>query len=352
MGAGFAKFYEDLPDADAIFAYDTVKEVKVLDRRLGLIYYTVLLMVLFYIVIYVFMIRQQYLDTEKTTGWILGKVVNPAHDEQGLPWDIMDSVTNPGEQGAVFIPTRVLVTRQQVQEGYCESKLHPCGSPEDCDIGNEALQKPECSNGFCMRRQWCPAQDPGAPETETHYVNFKSYDIWFQTNLHYHKFMLDVSTTDETESVRYPQPHANTYPVHDLLRMANVDAEAIKDYGCILTVNNIFDCDLNLHQCEVSLDSQNIDTKTGFNYVQNHFYMDGGVRKRDSYRFYGIRIVTFATGIGKRTSFANIVLQVSSAIALLSCAQTAADVFLQYVVPERRHYIEAKVIPTEDFNEN
>jgi hypothetical protein len=101
---------ENMPDADVVFAYDTVKEVKVLDRRLGMIYYTVLMMVFFYIVIYVFMIKQQYLDTEKTTGWTLTKVVNPAHDEDGNPWDIMDSVTNPGEQGAVFVPTRVLVT--------------------------------------------------------------------------------------------------------------------------------------------------------------------------------------------------------------------------------------------------
>merc|ERR1719265_1814181 len=311
------------------------------------------MLVFFYIVIYVFMIKQPYLDKEKTTGWILTKVVNPAHDIDGdYPWDVMDSVTNPGEQGAVFVPTRALVTRGQVQEGYCESKLHACSAPEDCDIGDEALQKAECSNGFCMRRQWCPAQEAGGAETEEHNVDTSGYDVWFQTNLHYHKFMLDVSTTDETESIKYPQDHPNTFPVHDLLRMANIDPKSISDYGAVVAVNNIFTCDLNEHVCERSLETNNIDTTTGFNYVQNHFYMDGGVRKRDTFRYYGVRIVAFATGLGKKTSFANIVLQVSSAIALLSCAQTAADVFLQYLVPERRHYVELKVIPTEDFNED
>merc|ERR1719171_2889634 len=114
------KWTEDLPDADVVFAYDTVREVKVLDRRLGLVYYIVLLLIIMYVVIYVFMIKQQYLDSEKTSGWTITKVVNPAHDEEGNPWDIMDSVTNPGESGAVFIPTRVLVTKGQVQEGFCE----------------------------------------------------------------------------------------------------------------------------------------------------------------------------------------------------------------------------------------
>lgn len=350
MGAAFDKFQKDLPDADVVFAYDTVKEVKVLDRRLGGIFYAVLLMVIFYVVIYVFLIKQQYLDTEKTSGWVLSKVVNHAHDAEGIPWDIMDSITNPGEQGAVFIPTRVLATKGQVQDGYCESKIHPCAAPEDCDIGNDLEQKAECSNGFCMRRQWCPAQEAGTPETTEHFVNTRSYDIWLQTNLHYHKFMLDVSTTDELEPVRYPQKAANTYPVHDLLRMANLDIDHVKEYGAILSLNNVFICDLNAHKCEVDLDIQNVDSTTGFNYVQNFFYFDGETRKRDTYRFYGLRIITFATGIGKKTSFANIVLQVSSAIALLSCAQTAADVFLQYIVAERRHYVEMKVIPTEMFN--
>jgi len=341
----------DLPDADVVFAYDTVKEVKVLDRRLGIIYYVVLMLIIFYVVIYVFMIKKQYLDTEKTSGWVLTKVVNPAHDEDGNPWDIMDSVTNPGEQGAVFIPTRVVVTRGQVQEGYCESKLHPCKGPEDCDIGDEALQKSECSNGFCMRRQWCPAQEVGKPETTVSYVDIGGYDLWFQTNLHYHKFMLDVSTTDEPEPRKYPMNHPNTFPIHDILRMANIDPKDIKENGAIVAVNNIFDCELDSHVCQRSIEAINIDTKTGFNYIQNHFYMEGGVRKRDEFRYYGVRIVAFATGLGKATSFANVVLQVSSAIALLSCAQAAADVFLQYIVPERKHYVDMKVIPTEDFND-
>ncbi len=43
------KIWNSLPDADDLFAYDTVKEVRVLDRRLGLVYYTVLGLVVFYV---------------------------------------------------------------------------------------------------------------------------------------------------------------------------------------------------------------------------------------------------------------------------------------------------------------
>lgn len=349
MGNQFAKLQKY--DADDLFAYDTVKEVLVLDRRLGGVYYAVLLMVLFYVVIYVFMIKKQYLDTEKTTGWIVSKVTNPAFDKENNPWDMFDSVTNPGEQGAVFLPTRVLITRGQVQEGSCESPLLPCGADADCDLG-EQFQEAKCSNGRCMRRQWCPAEEVGKEYTEEHLINAKSYDIWFSTSLHYHKFMLDVSTTDELKSVRFPAEHANTYPLHDLLRMADVKLEEVEHLGAIISVTQMIDCDLDAFQCKLHLETGNVDSTSGFNYVHNYFYFDdSGVRKKDTFHFYGIRLIATAVGVGRQTSASNIILQVSSAIALLACAQQVADVFLQYLVPERRHYVEHKVLPTEDFNE-
>lgn len=339
-------------DADELFAYDTVKEVKVLDRRLGGIYYMVLMMVFFYIVIFVFMIKKQYLDEEKTSGWIISKVTNPAFDKSNIPWDIFDSVTNPGEQGAVFLPTRVLITRGQVQENSCESPQHECQSDADCDKGEE-LQVPKCANGRCVRRQWCPAEEVGQPHTEEHNVISKSYDVWFSTSLHFHKFMLDVSTTDEPKPIRYPLEHANTYPLHDLLRMADVKIEEVEQLGALISVTQFVTCDLDAFACQLQLQATNIDTSAGFNYVHNYFYFDeSGVRKKDAYHFYGIRIVATAVGVGKQTSASNIILQVSSAIALLACAQQAADIWLQYLVPERRHYVELKVIQTEDFNED
>lgn len=337
-----------LPDLDDLMAYDTVKEVRVLDRRLGFIYYFVLISVFFYVVIYVFLIRKQYLAEEKTTGLIITKVINTAHDNTDMPWDVFDAVTNPGEQGAAFVPTRVVVTKGQVQEGFCESPLHTCKSNHDCDIGNEELQQTTCSNGRCMRRQWCPAEELGKPNTQEYIVNSRTYDVWFETIIHFHQFQLDVASTDDKEPIRYPAEHANTYPLHDLMRFANVDMKSIERLGAIIQMNNIISCDLDAFVCKTQLVSSNIDTKTGFNYVQNYYYFENGIRKRDAYHFYGIRIIATATGFGTKTSVSNTVLQVSSAIALLTTAQTLADVFLQYVVPERNHYKAYKIQTTEE----
>jgi len=344
MGSFFGK----LSLGKVLVAYDTAKEVKVLDRRLGMVHGLGQLGVFLYILIYVFMVRREYFDTEKTNGLVLSKIIassDKAPDAKATqPWDISDFSANPGEQGAVFLPTRILSTRGQVQDGYCGSPLHPCKTAADCNVGSSPLQKAECSSGLCMRRQWCPAQDAKNSKTEVHYVDTQSYDIWFQTDLHFHRFELDVSTTEEKESIRWPATRANTYTMRDLLKMANVEAQDVKDYGAILTVNQLFECDLGEETCDVRLQIENVDGKSGFNYVRNHFYEVNGVRKRDTHRLYGIRLIASATGIGSKVSVAQIMLQVSCCVALMGLARLVADFVLVHLVPERRHYVQLKIL--------
>mmetsp|Transcript_6212 Transcript_6212/g.10328 ORF Transcript_6212/g.10328 Transcript_6212/m.10328 type:complete len:355 (+) Transcript_6212:172-1236(+) len=342
-------------DADEIFAYDSVKLVRVLDYRLGLVNRTMQFLITCYVVLYVFIIEKQYLDFEKTSGWILVRAMNQQKSDLGVTWDMYDRITNPGEQGAIFIPTRILVTKGQVDDAnvFCESFLHPCTQPDDCDIDNSLLQKKECVNGHCMRRQWCPAENPAVPSvTETHYLQLSEVELWFKAYVHFHKFSLDVATTDEKTEVMYPMKKANTYPLHDLLRMANLETEELIENGAVIMANVVLTCDFWSERCRSKVEVVNVDTKSGYNYVHARKYVENGVRKQDTIRMYGIRLTAFATGNGAMPSFSQIVLQVSSAIALLMLAQTTADIWLMHVVPERKHYTEQKVIQTEDFNED
>lgn len=343
--------WDRLPDPDDVFAYETVKWVRVLDRRLGLVYYSTVIVILLYVVLYVFIIEKQYLDFEKSSGWILVKVLNQQISDTGALWDSYERITNPGEQGAVFIPTRILITKAQNQQGFCESPLHNCTKDIDCDIGNELLQKSECApSGRCMRRQWCPHENVELPTTETQYIDYSEIELWFSTYVHYHNFKLDVATTDEKHEIVYPMRRANTYPLHDLIRMANLEPEEVVENGAVMIANALLDCDLDSGECESKVTAINGDTRSGFNYAYTHIYFEDGLRKRDLLRMYGIRILTFATGFGSKTSFAMIVLQVSSGIALMMMAQVVADAVLTNIIAERKHYTNQKIIQTEDFN--
>lgn len=349
----WARVKSHFPDLDSVLAYDTVKLVSVLDRRLGVVYYAVQFMIACYILIVVVLINKDYLAKEKSTGWILAKVMNPQVSNLGLSWDVYDRITAPGEQGAVFIPTRVLVTHQSQQEGqYCVSPLHNCTSNEDCDAGSVLPQHRECVDGFCMRFQWCPAEDPTAATTEIHYLDISQVELWFQSYVHFPQFQLDVSTMHESTPVRFPHKQANTYLLKDLLRMANLPEEELIENGAVIYLNNIFVCDLDANSCTRNVESLNVDTRTGFNHVISHHYEDGNIRRKDTFRMYGVRLMAFTTGLGSRISFSQVVLQLASAIAFLAMAETVADFYLMNIVPERHHYRQLKVVHTEDFNED
>lgn len=342
--------WESIPDPDDLLAYDTVKMIRVLDRRIGAVFWSVNILVLIYFV-FNLIAKKSYLDIEKSEGWSILEVLDQQHTIHGVPWDIFDRVTNPGEQGATFVPTRVLVTKGQTQDGqYCESTTHPCTADLDCDIGNAVAQQAKCSNGYCLRRQWCPAENEQAPTTQTISMDLDKVDIRLTSYVRYFRAGVEISTAKEVDIVRYPDKKANTYPLHDLLRMANVKMEEVALNGALLNLNVIFKCQLNEDKCETEIKSINVDTKTGFNHVKNHEYYDNGVRKRDSWRMYGVRLNVFTLGLGERVSFSMIVLQISSCLAMLGAAVSAADFFMTTIVPQRKNYEDQKVIQTEDFS--
>ncbi|CAD7965875.1 unnamed protein product [Amoebophrya sp. A25] len=138
------RIWDNLPDADDLFAYDTVKEVRVLDRRLGLVYYSVFNLVLFYILVYVFAIEKRYQDREKAVGWVVSTASNPPIPDKE-PHDLFD--ISASEQDAIFLPTRILRTTGQENKNtktdadFCASPLHKCTTAADCEIENAAQQK-------------------------------------------------------------------------------------------------------------------------------------------------------------------------------------------------------------------
>ena len=264
----------------------------------------------------------QYLNFEKSTGWLIVKATKQT-SHLGLSRDVYNRFTNFGEQGAFVIPTRVLATRGQTQQDdlFCESLVHNCTAPEDCDVGNERVQKKECASGHCMHRQRCPAEDPSAPTTEVHYLEYEQAQLWCISCLHFH----------------YPHRRANTYRRWDLVRMTGAEFEVGMGNGMVVIVNALVQCELNKKDCDLKVEAATVD-KNFYCHIYNHFHFEDGVRRRDSYRTFGVRLVAFSTGRGHKASVAQIVRQISSAISLLSVAEIIAGFRPTYVIARRNHY--------------
>jgi hypothetical protein len=57
-------------DLDQVFAYKTIKVVKMQDRRLGFVFYGIQMLIILYICVFVFAINEGYLATEMALGQV------------------------------------------------------------------------------------------------------------------------------------------------------------------------------------------------------------------------------------------------------------------------------------------
>ena len=136
MAAFCSSIYRQLTalDLDEIFSYQTTKEVRMLDRRLGMVNWTIRAVVLVYVIGYVFILREGYTETEKSVGHAISDVNGTTYSTMNgvaRPWDSVDAVQPFLENSAAFITTRVYTTPGQTIQDTGNPDRH-CSSNNDC----------------------------------------------------------------------------------------------------------------------------------------------------------------------------------------------------------------------------
>lgn len=200
-------------DMDELFSYNTKKEVRMLDRRLGYLCWSVRLLVWGYIVGYVFIANEGYTQQETAHGHVLTSVEGSTFSMTrtgARAWDAVDASRPSLENGALFIATQVLHTQGQVM-GNCTSPTKKCSLDADCEK-RPPLAEGICSAGMCWEMQWCPAQsETGSDLTDIHSLEGSDgFTIWFKAAIQFTS--LDAtrifSTMAEHVPVRYAAPAA------------------------------------------------------------------------------------------------------------------------------------------------
>ena len=133
-------------DLDVVFSYQTTKEVRMLDVRLGVVCWLIRALVLVYVIGYVFWYKQGYSDWEKSVGHVVSSINGSTYSLQAdgtpLPWDAIDAVMPALENGAAFVATTVYVTKRQTIGNFTNPAL-PCTADSDCH------KAPPLSHGEC-----------------------------------------------------------------------------------------------------------------------------------------------------------------------------------------------------------
>ena len=389
MAAVLGSLYRQIAalDLDEIFSYQTTKEVRMLDRRLGMVCWIIRAIVLIYVVGYVFIYREGYSEIEKSVGHAISDVNGTTYSTTSgvtRPWDAVDVVQPALENGAAFIATTVFVTQGQTINNFSNPNL-PCTTGKSGQCPNDPpLSYGVCANDFCQMYGWQPAFSVNDATHTTKYqlTHADQLGIWLRASIAFPS--LDetrvfstigsqsispysggsgkgatVASTGETSTTLGDgtTPPPDFYTIGELLALAGTSYDTVVSTGCTLGVTFRWECFVDsASDCAPTLHVQRLDLnerRRGFSYQHAHYYRltPGGEDTRDLQTVYGVRLLISSLGEGKRVSAGAVMLQISSGIALLWLAGAAADFLMLYILPEARHYRTYKQERTPDFSD-
>jgi len=352
-----------LPDLDEIFAYKTIKVVKMLDRRLGFLFYTIQVLVLIYILVFVFAMNQGYLASEISIGQVSVRVIGATYSKvNGLnvPYDAIDMRQPSIENGAVFIATKIDMIRQE--RGTCVNPEYPCAINGDCPaiVG---VSEQICTNGQCMMHGWCPGIDPSNDNAVTVRLEHpEDVILWFRSSISFPTLSANATfSTMNHEDPVFSEAHGATdaWTLKELINLADGPLGAIKEDGALMSVRLEWTCRTDTGDgCDAPIPhiSRLDEGKVrGFSYHTAHYIrepsLDMSRDKRVLMEMTGVRILVASKGTGKQVSLMATVLQISSGLALLSVAKLATDIMMLQVLPEKEHYRKYKEELTPDFSD-
>ena len=367
-------------DMDEVFCYHTVKEVRMLDRRLGMLCWAIRLLIAGYIVGFVFIANEGYTQQEVASGHVVPQVTGMAYSmSRGVarPWDVVDSVKPPLDSSAVFLVTHALHTPHQ-RMGNCSSPGKKCATDADCPK-RPPLSNGHCDAGMCLEMQWCPAQSESASDrTAVHPIEgADTLKVWLKASIMFPS--LDAHRIFSTIDDEKPRPYKEEkggprefkdgvkgrggaappteFTLGQLLSLAGTSYEMVAKTGCVLDIVLHWNCYVDdAKDCTPAVSVERLDVserRKGFSYEYADYYRVGAAApdERDLYTYRGVRLVLSSRGVGKKVSLSAIMLQISSGIALLWLANYAADFLMLHVLPERRHYRTYKQERTPDFSD-
>lgn len=344
-------------DTDSLMSYNTKQQVLVKDRLLGFCEKLVQACVAFYVLIYVFMIREGYMEYENAKGITLaypnGDAVSTGtggamHTRAFSTEDIVHPFL---ENGNVFVTTRLEIQTQS--RGVCEDTLLPCHDVADCskDVGASCSE-----NGFCVEPSWCSPPDK---QPEVYKLETDKLRLWVKSSIAFTTLVKKKTIVYSNKMdlpLQYPEPGFNTFNVKDILLMCEppVRFEEVSELGAAVEVMMYWKCNVDgPFGCTPDVSARRIDSlfdadNIGFTFQSTDKLPDG--RRRHEVRR-GIRIYFKTSGRGGKMSMNAFVLKASTGASLLVLAPIITDFIMLRFLKFSVKYRARKYIYSQDFSD-
>ncbi|XP_035870392.1 P2X purinoceptor 2 isoform X3 [Phyllostomus discolor] len=326
----------------AFWDYETPKVIVVKNRRLGVVYRLVQLLILLYFVWYVFIVQKSYQDRETgPESSVITKVKGITSSEHKV-WDVEEYV-KPPEGGSVFsIITRIEVTPSQTL-GTCPESVRvsnaTCNSDEDCvagelDMLGNGVRTGRCvpyyhgASKTCEVSGWCPVED-GASVSQFLGKMAPNFTILIKNSIHYPKFQFSK--------------------LGFIVERAGENFTELAHTGGVIGVIINWDCDLDLpaSNCNPKYSFRRLDPKhtpasSGYNFRFAKYYKINGSTTRTLIKAYGIRIDVIVHGQAGKFSLIPTIINLATALTSIGVGSFLCDWILLTFMNKNKVYSHKK----------
>ncbi|XP_039735125.1 P2X purinoceptor 2 isoform X1 [Pteropus medius] len=354
----------------AFWDYETPKVIVVKNRRLGVVYRAVQLLILLYFVWYVFIVQKSYQDRETgPESSVITKVKGITSSEHKV-WDVEEYV-KPPEGGSVFsIITRIEVTPSQTLGACPESERvanATCDSDEDCVAGHldmlgNGVRTGRCvpyyhgASKTCEVSGWCPVED-GASVSQFLGKMAPNFTVLIKNSIHYPKFQfskgnietradgyLKRCTFDEVSHLYCP-----IFKLGFIVERAGENFTELARTGGVIGVIINWDCDLDLPASNCNprysfrrLDPKHVPASSGYNFRFAKYYKINGSTTRTLIKAYGIRIDVIVHGQAGKFSLIPTVINLATALTSIGVGSFLCDWILLTFMNKNKVYSHKK----------
>ncbi|XP_003792931.1 P2X purinoceptor 2 isoform X1 [Otolemur garnettii] len=354
----------------AFWDYETPKVIVVRNRRLGVLYRAVQLLILLYFVWYVFIVQKSYQDNETgPESSVITKVKGVTTSEDKV-WDVEEFV-KPPEGGSVFsIITRIEVTPSQALGTCPESTRVPnatCHSDDDCmagklDMLGNGLQTGHCvpyyqgASKTCEVSGWCPVED-GTSVSQFLGKMAPNFTILIKNSIHYPKFRFSKGNIADRkdEYLKHCSFHEVSDPYCPIFRLGFIVEQAGENFtelaykGGVIGVIINWDCDLDLDAAACNpkysfrrLDPKHVPASSGYNFRFAKYYKINGTTTRTLIKAYGIRIDVIVHGQAGKFSLIPTIINLATALTSIGVGSFLCDWILLTFMNKNKVYSHKK----------
>uniref|UniRef100_A0A5K4F3P5 ATP receptor n=1 Tax=Schistosoma mansoni TaxID=6183 RepID=A0A5K4F3P5_SCHMA len=362
--------------------YETQKVVQIHSKKIGVTFRLIQLGIILYVVLWVMIYEKGYQSFDQAVSGVTAKLKGVAFANVtnnpslgATVWDAADYVIPPQQNSAFFVMTNLIYTPGQTL-GNCEESHdvfgNSCHNDSQCHSGQlvqrgSGIQTGRCVNStrqsnlrVCEIYGWCPTEHDVIPRPHL-LASAENFTVMIKNNIEFPHFRVKrrnilnwMSRLFLKTCLYNPNDDKFKYcPVFrlgDILKYSDPVNKDIWETGGMVSIHIEWNCNLDFDEEKClpkyifrRLDDFQSNVAKGWNFRFSQHYIDGGVRKRNLIKAYGIQFFITVYGTGGKFNILTFSMNLGSGLALLGIATMLCDLIVLNITEKRDIYRKAKI---------